>query len=156
MPKTDEDWGYGHYEEAWAVFIHCGDDDEPPPSAVFYSRDDAEKWVRAMREAEFNEDLADCIKRNKPRPIRTDEVIDGHYLKDAAIMPVRNAYIPYWNSYTDIPDTDPPSVPDWAMDDLRRAHIGREPINVEYRNKLKELKKLLAEVLELTTKEKGP
>jgi hypothetical protein len=154
MPKIDESWDYQHYEEAWGVWLWSQDEGGSPPAAVFTRRDDAENWLTDMRTREFEEDLKDAMARNLPRPIRNDAAIQGHYLRDASILPVRNAYLPVWNSYEDLPEIDPPAVPDWAMDDLRRAYVAPEPVNIEFRQKAKELKRVLREFLELSSNTK--
>lgn len=157
-------WEHYHYKTAFAVFLHSGDDCNPPPAAVFADEKDADAYIASERRKRFEEDADDWVRRHPGKGYQnsrdfareTGATVED-YLSDAMILHVRNAYLPVWNSIDEPTDGNPSPVPDYAADEVMRsldplgdhgkavvAVIDRETAEVSRR--LEELKQMRAAV----------
>jgi hypothetical protein len=94
-------WDHCHYDNAFAVFLTCGEDELHPPDAVFRDEGDAERWIEAERVRECADD-----------PVLGRTPADCYH--EAAVHEVRNVFVPFWNNGIDpIPDEKPPPIPDY-------------------------------------------
>lgn len=98
-------WDYPHFEKpAFAVWLSDWCEEVPPPDAVFYEKQDAEKFIAAKRLEEWQSDITHGIAHGERKP--------EDYCRDAFIMETRNCYVPVWNSTDDVPEADPQPIPE--------------------------------------------
>jgi NTP pyrophosphatase (non-canonical NTP hydrolase) len=109
-------WEYAHYETAWAVHLHAGDDELPTPAAVFRRKEDAEEYIGRERQKALLDDYDGDAAAAKARGAKAAD-----YLHDAGVFEVRNCYVPWWNSMGDV-DHDPGPLPDYELAELVRLN----------------------------------